>query len=525
MNSPIPVVDVFAGSGGLGEGFSALRRNSGFPYDVRLSIEKDQAPIETLWTRAFYHQFRKTLIPESYYEYVRGEIDRSELSQRHPSQAREANRRCLQIELGHSEATDRITDERIRQAIAGADDWVLIGGPPCQAYSTIGRVKNRSLDNYNPDTDKRFDLYLEYLKIIGTYWPTIFLMENVRGLLSASRRQESIFNRMLFDLRDPATALALDGVMIGDHHCYRLYSLTTGASYFDDFGEAPNPPDFVVKSEDYGIPQARHRVIILGVRDDVCVSPIALCPKKSRVHSSTVLDGLPRVRSGLSKADSPDSWFRAVKGVVEEPWWNALEESIRLRISDILENLEVPRDDRGRLRFLDRTATCGYKTDWFQDDRLSGTLNHYARSHRIDDLWRYLFAACFMEGRKQKFRVSDFPAGLRPRHKNIYSSLANNTFVDRFSVQPKDAPSRTVVSHIRKDGHYYIHYDPTQCRSLTVREAARLQTFPDNYFFEGTRTDQYGQVGNAVPPLLSLQMADRVIDLLERWRAQQISAA
>ena len=301
--------------------------------------------------------------------------------------------------------------------------------------------------------------------------------------------------------------------------------MTTGRSYFDDFGEAPSPPDFVVKSEDYGIPQARHRVIVLGVRDDVLVGPRPLWQEKKRVPSSIVLDGLPRVRSGLSKADSPDSWFRAVKGVVEEPWWNSLDESIRLRISDVLESLEIPKDDRGRLRFLEGIATSGYKTDWFQDNRLSGTLNHYARSHRIDDLWRYLFAACFMEGRKQKFRVSDFPAGLRPRHKNICSSLANNTFVDRFSVQPKDAPSRTVVSHIRKDGHYYIHYDPTQCRSLTVREAARLQTFPDNYFFEGTRTDQYGQVGNAVPPLLSLQMADRVIDLLERWRTQQSSAA
>ena len=519
MNNPIPVVDVFAGSGGLGEGFNALKQNGRFPYDVCLSIEKDQAPIRTLWTRAFYHQFRATSIPESYYDYVRGEIDRTVLSQRHPRQAHEANRRCLQIELGHSEVNDRITGERIKQAIGGASDWVLIGGPPCQAYSTIGRVKNLSLESYNPDTDKRFELYLEYLKIIGTHWPTIFLMENVRGLLSASRRQGSIFNRMLFDLRDPAAALALDGVRTGDSHLYRLYSMTTGLSYFDDIGEAPSPPDFVVKSENYGIPQARHRVIILGVRDDVCAKPKPLWPQMNRVHSRMVLDGLPRVRSGLSKADSPDRWIQAVKKIVEEPWWNCLERSIRLRISNVLENLEIPREDRGKLRFLERTGTCEYNADWFQDDRLSGTLNHYAKSHRIDDLWRYLFAACFMEGRKQKFRVGDFPAGLRPRHRNICSALVNNTFIDRFSVQPKDAPSRTVVSHIRKDGHYYIHYDPTQCRSLTVREAARLQTFPDNYFFEGTRTDQYGQVGNAVPPLLSRQMADRVIDLLERWRA------
>ena len=170
---------------------------------------------------------------------------------------------------------------------------------------------------------------------------------------------------------------------------------------------------------------------------------------------------------------------------------------------------------------MNSPSTCEYRPDWFKDERLSGTLNHNAIGHRIDDLWRYLFAACFTEGSDQKFRIGDFPPGLRPRHRNIESALVSGTFADRFSVQPKNAPSRTVVSHIRKDGHYYIHYDPTQCRSLTVREAARLQTFPDNYFFEGSRTDQYGQVGNAVPPLLSLQIAGRVAELLERWRVQR----
>ena len=134
----------------------------------------------------------------------------------------------------------------------------------------------------------------------------------------------------------------------------------------------------------------------------------------------------------------------------------------------------------------------------------------------MDDLWRYLFASCFIENSERPFRVSDFPAGLMPNHRNIHNASENTHFADRFSVVPRNAPSRTVVSHIQKDGHYYIHYDPAQCRSLTVREAARLQTFPNNYFFEGNRTEQYGQVANAVPPLLSRQIAERVADLFEQ---------
>ena len=456
--------------------------------------------------------FREGSVPESYYEYLGGDIDRKELFQRYPVEADEATKRCLQVELGSSDLADQVVNNGVRRAVSDADAWVLIGGPPCQAYSTIGRVKNHSLEHYDPDTDVRLGLYHEYLKVIATHWPAVFVMENVRGLLSASYRDQMIFGQMLADLRDPLRALAWDSKSASREYQYKIYSLTTSALHLDGIDSICNQTDFVVKAEDYGVPQARHRVVILGVRDDVTTEPEPLSPALQRINAGEVLDGLPSVRSGLSSRDSHESWSRAIKDIVEQPWWEDIDPSVQDRIVAALSNLNSSGSNRGSLRFLNRVSTCSYKPEWFEDKRLTGTLNHEARTHRADDLWRYIFAACVMEGRSRPFRVKDFPTGLRPLHKNVENALRNSNFADRFSVQRRDSPSKTVVNHIRKDGHYYIHYDPRQCRSLTVREAARLQTFPDNYFFEGNRTDQYGQVGNAVPPLLSLQIAERVAD-------------
>ena len=497
----IGVVDVFAGCGGLSEGFSLLNRNGTFPFNVLLHIEKEKAPVRTLHLRTFYHQFRESGVPESYYDYIRGQIDLEDLLRQHPAEVSEAGRRCLQAELGDPETDAEMVNQRISEAISETEDWVLIGGPPCQAYSVIGRSRNQSKAGYNFNTDHRSQLYKEYLKIITAHGPAVFVMENVRGLLSASHHNKSMFQQMVQDLKGPG---------------YQLYYLSNGKQYLDDEYNPYNPTDFVIKTEEYGIPQARHRVIILGVRNDISSRPEPLTPSQ-RVTSAETLDDLPRVRSGLSTNDNPIGWIKAVREITRQHWWPNVDSSIQRRICDALENLELPENDRGG-RFVDSPPAGVWNPDWFLDERLSGTLNHQARTHRKDDLWRYLFASCTVKENARPFHIRDFPPGLRPGHRNIESSLENGTFTDRFCVVPENEPSKTVTSHICKDGHYYIHYSPEQCRSLTVREAARLQTFPDNYFFEGNRTEQYRQVGNAVPPLLSLQIAGRVAQLLEKER-------
>jgi DNA (cytosine-5)-methyltransferase 1 len=153
---------------------------------------------------------------------------------------------------------------------------------------------------------------------------------------------------------------------------------------------------------------------------------------------------------------------------------------------------------------------------WYLDARLGGVLQHETRSHMRSDLHRYLFASCFAESQRYAPTLRNFPPRLLPAHVNVDEETI--PFVDRFRVQLGKFPSSTVVAHIAKDGHYYIHPDPSQCRSLTVREAARLQTFPDNYFFEGNRTEQYAQIGNAVPPLLARKIANVILKFLSSPR-------
>lgn len=215
--------------------------------------------------------------------------------------------------------------------------------------------------------------------------------------------------------------------------------------------------------------------------------------------------------------DSGGQWQNVMRAAVEQPWFKVLAAAglhgVHGEIYAALADLQAPRQGRG----TDQLQPSGrplWRPEWYLDERLPGVCNHGSREHMPLDIHRYLFASAFAKVQGFSPRLRDFPASLRPEHLNVTQALGHEMFADRFRVQLPDAPATTVMSHLAKDGHYFIHPDPAQARSLTVREAARLQTFPDNYFFCGNRSEQYTQVGNAVPPLLARQIAGIVAQVL-----------
>ena len=510
QRSKIPVIDLFAGPGGLCEGFSSIVDENGFPrFGVKVSIEKDPVAHRTLMLRALFRKFPKGNAPGSYYEYVRGGMTREEFLS-HPEikdAAEEASKEARCAELG---ATPHETiDAWIKEGIGGKRNWVLIGGPPCQAYSMAGRSRLRGKDPEAFESDKRHFLYTEYLRIIQEFEPSVFVMENVKGMLSSKHGESKIFERILADLSAPKNGLS-----------YQIRSLVVD-------GNELKPRDYVIESDDYGIPQSRHRVILFGIRSDVVEATPELMrnPRRfllrktfPRPSVNAALSGLPPLRSRISKEpDSHKTWLGVMKvaPLSLNLWRLPLRTQIETRMKNAVEAAEKLPSSGGT--FIPMVVTPGVEMPkelraWYLDSRLGGVLQHETRSHMRSDLHRYLFAACFAKERGYAPTLYDFPPKLMPDHMN--AEKESIPFADRFRVQLGGAPSSTVVAHIKKDGHYYIHPDPAQCRSLTVREAARLQTFPDNYFFEGNRTEQYGQIGNAVPPLLARKIAKVIYKFL-----------
>lgn len=467
----IPVVDVFAGPGGLNEGFARLTNPSGPVFRIAASFEMERNAVETLVVRSALRSLREAgsgRLPGPYLDVMTGRrsLLEAQRNEAFASALAEARRHVHHLELGQEER-ERVAG-LIKEAIPAGGEWALIGGPPCQAYSLAGR--SRRTNDVTFEDDKKHFLYREYLDILKRFRPPVFVMENVKGLLSAGHGGQSMMQRILDDLR-------LDGT-------YEIRSLVSA-------GDDPKPGDFVIRAEEYGVPQRRHRVILLGVRSDLGTGP--LTPLRSRERMETVhgaIGDLPAVRSRVSRTDQPEvAWEKA--------------RALGLALAD--------RELTGSKKPNSHEPIGERLRSWLTENQPPRPSQHQARAHMESDLARYAYLAA-LASRGRFPRVAEFPPELMPRHQNV--SEKETPFADRFKVQTWDRPSSTVVSHISKDGHYYIHPDPDQMRSLTVREAARLQTFPDDYWFHGPRTMQYHQVGNAVPPLLAFQIAERVAELL-----------
>lgn len=502
MSKPVQIVDLFSGPGGLGEGFSSCRRSDGSrAYEIAVSIEKDRAAHDTLRLRAFLRQFDE--FPPEYYLWISGKHECPDWKELYPLQWKAAEAEALCAELGKPD-TAAMLSERISatKRLAG-DRTLLIGGPPCQAYSLAGRSRNAGIRDYRPKDDDRHFLYREYCRVLNELNPAVFVMENVKGMLSSSVEGLAIFEQVVSDLE-----LAGSG--------YRLVSLSAGVRS----DAKPEPKDFVIRAEDYGIPQARHRVIIVGIRSDVASD---FTPKLQRrnalVPVRDMLTGLPRLRSGLSRRDDEHAWYDAVVDAMETAGktirdYQGDNFSCFLDELDRVEERLLTTSQLGRASHVRKPLSKKLQSAlsvFLDDPNLNGVSGHETRGHMPSDLARYLYAACFAKAEGFSPRAHQFPDILAPKHKNWKTGKFN----DRFRVQIGTAPASTVTSHISKDGHYFIHPDPTQCRSLTVREAARLQTFPDNYHFMGNRTEQFVQVGNAVPPFLARQIADALLPVFE----------
>lgn len=481
---PIKVIDVFAGPGGLNEGFSSLGSGA---FTIAASIEMNARACETLTLRAAYRELGgdADTAPPDYLDFVRKASKTrgrafADVGPVLDAALNRARQHVHQFELASSTRSE--SDDIIRSALSGSDDpWVLVGGPPCQLYSLVGRARASKLPGF--DSDVRHVLYKEYLHILRTHQPDVFVMENVKGMLSAMYNDGRIFDLILSDIAEAG---------------YELRSFIV-----DKPGEKLLPGDFVIRSERYGVPQARHRVILLGVRTSARkpISPGVLS-ESTAISVGDAIGGLPRVRSRVSptRTDNQALWTAA--------------RSVGLSAAGVgpTEGAVPSTFGGGFVRSAELSSSETLYHSFIRRPQMEGFMQHEARSHMPSDISRYAYLSARSTWHGERVKVHDLPKHLLPNHKNVNEDVV--PFSDRFRVQTKDRPASTVVSHISKDGHYFIHHDPLQARSLTVREAARLQSFPDDYFFVGNRTEQFHQVGNAVPPFLARQLAEIVYGYL-----------
>lgn len=441
------IIDLFSGAGGLTEGFV------GEGFNVVAHVEKDHWACETLRTRIAYQWLRTSGQQEAYRSYIQSvssyrdaAVNREHLIfSRFPELRSLVYSSVLERTFGDPtiepetvsgrDVIEEVQRSMLQDHIQNID--VVIGGPPCQAYSIIGRSRMRD----KATTDRRNYLFRYYLDIVNEFRPKLFVFENVPGLLTACNGEV-------------IKAIQEELDVIG-------YGLTSGVH--------SDHRSNVVNAQEFGVPQKRKRLILIGYDQSRFPSgfryPSFEKPASIAQDTREAIGDLPPVNPG----EGSDYWY---------------------------------------LEYITNTNLTPYQYLMRTDS--SGVTNHKARIHRPQDLDIYT-RAINQATIGERLYYSDLPESLKT-HKNQY------IFQDRFRVHSWDQVPHTVVAHISKDGHYNIHPDINQLRSLTVREAARIQSFPDNYWFEGPRTSQFTQVGNAVPPLLSRSIAKSIKTLLNNER-------
>ena len=410
------ILDVFSGAGGLTEGF---RHKEYFKFICHIEMDKDACASLELRNIYYYLKYKNKLT--QYFQYLLGNISKDDLYSMIP---RDIIRDILNEEI--SEETIPSIFDFIDKRLGDKELDGIIGGPPCQAYSTIGRASNKS----KKTTDKRIYLYKHYLAFLIKYKPKFFIFENVKGLLS---------------FKDLSGELLLPKIVREFNKC------------------GYNVEYKIIDASNYGVVQKRERLILVGYRKDLLLNNSFFdCLTKYKETAPTIkelFEDLPCIKSG--------------------------ENSDKYRCD--VSSQFVGKYIRNRYDILTQ---------------------HTARPHNENDLKIYkLVLKAKKNGKNLKY--IDIPEELQT-HSNTTS------FLDRYKALDFDSVSHTVVAHIAKDGHYYIHPDIKQNRSITVREASRIQGFPDNFYFEHSRTAAFKQIGNAVPPILSLKIALAVLKFLKK---------
>ncbi len=400
-------IDLFAGASGMSEGFI----KAGFNPISHIEMDKDAC--DSIKTRAVYHYLTKEKKEKIYIDYLKGNISREELYGQVPKKVLDS---VLNIE---------ITDDSIKGIFSKIDTLLkgekvdlIIGGPPCQAYSLLGRHQE------NIENDPRNKLYIQYGRFLKQYDPKAFVFENVPGLLSANKGQH--FKNLKAYFRK-----------LG----YEVYHDTLDAS-------------------DYGVLQARKRIIIVGWKKDIDFGFPEIEKTNKAFVVNDIFRDLPKLKPGEARQIA----------------------NYTIGKNEYLEKFEL----RNGVDFVTQ---------------------HISRPHNERDLKIYKTAINKWNNNNERLKYPDLPTELKS-HKN------ETSFIDRYKVVNGNGVSHTVVAHIAKDGHYYIHPDIMQCRSISVREAARLQSFPDDFYFEGSRSAAFKQIGNAVPPLMAYAIAKSINELL-----------